>query len=56
MDAKDARWENWWRELKELAKKTGYPLDPEDTEAWLGYFHDGYTPNDALEEDASYAD
>ena len=46
------RFDRWWVQLLMAAKRRNYPLN-EDKHAWRAYFDDGYTPDEAISEDAS---
>jgi hypothetical protein len=52
-------WEQWKAELVRLAGDTyGFrgPIEECGEGVWWQYFRDGYTPRDALDEDARNAD
>ena len=60
MSANDMSWEDWKAELDRLAI-AGDIYGPEGAieacgeESWRDYFEDGYSPQEALDEDIDYA-
>lgn len=49
--------EEWLAELDAESLRRGYkkPVSAVGTECWRGYYDDGYSPVDALDEDETYA-
>ena len=44
----------WWDELLVVAVRLDWPVEPDDGSAWESYYDDGYTPEEAIQEDMSY--
>lgn len=47
--------DDWIRQLGKVSEGLGIKLGEIDREAWRDYYDDGYSPRDALYEDATYA-
>lgn len=53
----ERKFDEWFAQLKVEMAKGGHPYaNTEDQECWRCYWEEGYSPADALAEDASYAD
>lgn len=48
--------DKWMSEVRRIATKYGYDSDAFDPYAWADYYNNGYSPDDAVTEDMSYAD
>ena len=51
------KFDKWFKELCHLAKTkyNNFPVNTEEPHAYIGYYKDGYSPDDAITEEASYA-
>lgn len=48
------RFERWWHDLKELARRNNFRLDYNKAQFKEFYFEDGLTPEETLKEEMYY--
>lgn len=51
--ALDDHWQRWLAEVRRIDKERGWNLAPEDGDAWREYYDDGFSPAEALDEEAN---
>lgn len=47
--------ESWYKKLVAYCMSYEWDISGSDPEAWRDYYNDGYSPEDAANEDMSYA-
>ena len=48
--------DQWWTELRAEAKKIDFPIAETDPDSYWGYYEDGTSVKDTLQEQVGYCD